>query len=172
MTSTDRCWTGRVAFAGRSDASAVAQLLREMDAHYRPSDILPEIAVYRAMVEKTLDEHEGTRFALAFAPDGEPMGVACVAILRPGRNLQGLIYLKDLFVSAAARSRGIGRALMQFLASHALADGIGRIDFTTDPANTGAQRLYDELGAARQEKVSYTLTMPDMQRLARQAPES
>ena len=41
---------------------------------------------------------------------------------------------------------------MAFLSAFAVSNHIGRIDLTTDGTNTGAQRLYEALGATRQEK--------------------
>lgn len=147
----------RLHFAEPADASDVAFVIRAMDAHYRPADVLSPAADYVAMVASALREREGTRFALARAAGGEPLGVACVAVIRPGRDLAGLLYLKDLFVVEKARGLGIGRRLMGFLARFAVENGIGRVDFTTDLSNEAAQRLYASLGAREQQKIYYTL---------------
>ena len=77
--------------------------------------------------------------------------------MRPGRDLRGVLYLKDLYVVEAARGLGIGTRIIQFLAAFAIKNGIGRIDFTTDRDNASAQRLYSALGGVVKEKVYYTL---------------
>jgi ribosomal protein S18 acetylase RimI-like enzyme len=159
-----------IGFADPSQAAIVARLVRAMDRHYRPGeDLLPETE-YLAMVTRTTERQEGTRFVVAQAPGNRPVGLACVAIIRPGRDLKGLIYLKDLFVMAEARGLGIGSRLMRFLAAFATANGIARIDFTTDRANLSAQRLYAALGAVVQEKVFYTLPADALRRLTEDPP--
>ncbi|MFD2264390.1 GNAT family N-acetyltransferase [Lacibacterium aquatile] len=152
-------------FAGAVDAASVAALLRALDSHYLPEKTHPSKAVYLAMVGRVFDSREGTRFVLAIRK-GKPVGIACIAILRPGNSLKGLIYVKDLFVVEAARSIGIGRGLMGFLASLALAKGIGRIELATDTDNQGARRLYEALGASKPEKIAYRFEVEAMKRMA------
>jgi ribosomal protein S18 acetylase RimI-like enzyme len=149
--------TKDVRFAKPEDATAVALLVREMDRHYRPGEDLRPEADYRGRVKEAIASREGTRFVLARDGEGRDVGLACVAILRPGRDLRGLLYLKDLYVAEAARGLGIGTRIMGFLAAFATENGIGRIDFTTDSDNAPAKRLYDALGGVVKEKVYYTL---------------
>jgi GNAT superfamily N-acetyltransferase len=152
-------------FATRADAPAVAKLLREMDTHYRLGESLPQPAEYEASVARTLETREGTRFALCLLA-GVPQGVACIGVLRPGRDLKGLVFVKDVFVREEAQGQGLGTELMRFIAAFALAEGIGRIDLTTPVSNRGAQRLYAELGGLVQEKVCFTFPAESLRRLA------
>ena len=155
-----------IRFADEGDAGSVADVLREMDRHYRPDADLPSPGDYVATATRTIEEREGTRFLLCFSPDGRPVGIACVAVLRPGRDLRGLVYVKDLFVKQEARGAGLGTAMMRFLAHFCLERGIGRIDLGTDRSNLGAQRLYEALGGASQEKVNYTFPIESLRKLA------
>ena len=52
-------------------------------------------------------------------------------------------YLEDLFVSPGARGKGVGRALIDDLASLARAKGWKRLYWNTDASNETARRLYD-----------------------------
>jgi RimJ/RimL family protein N-acetyltransferase len=49
----------------------------------------------------------------------------------------------------------------------ALEEDYCRIDWTTDAANEGAQRLYDRLGVPRQDKRFYRLAGDDLKKFAR-----
>ena len=53
---------------------------------------------------------------------------------------------------AEFRSAGLGLGLLRFLAGHCIAEGIGRIDLTTEDWNEGALRFYDRLGAERHDQ--------------------
>ena len=148
-----------------ADADSIGAIVDAMDRHYRGPEGASGITASAAMVRRTMAEQEGTRFLLAF--DGEtPVGIACFGILRPGRQLSGVIFLKDLFTLPAHRSLGVGRILLRDLAQYANEHGIGRLDFETDSANIGAQKLYDALGGARLQKVHYRFEGDDLARLA------
>lgn len=155
-----------IRFAELEDAETVAQLVREMDQHYRPGEELRPETDYRRMAEETIATREGTRFVVAWDREGQGAGLACVAIMRPGRDLQGLLYLKDLYVPERARGGGNGTRIIRFLSAFAVENGIGRMDFTTDIDNIGAQRLYDSLGGVRKEKVYYTLPIEALEAVA------
>jgi GNAT superfamily N-acetyltransferase len=52
-------------------------------------------------------------------------------------------YLEDLYVDAAARGKGLGRALIEDLKTIAISKGCGRLYWHTDEGNTRARALYD-----------------------------
>jgi GNAT superfamily N-acetyltransferase len=143
-----------VRLAGIADAAAVAALIQALESHYATDGRSSPFERALATVQASMASQEGTRYALAFL-DGEPVGLACFGILRPGFDLRGLVYLKELFVAERARRKAVGEALMGWLADHARRQGIGRIDLTTDAANAGARAFYERLGAERQDKVVY-----------------
>jgi GNAT superfamily N-acetyltransferase len=158
---------GRVAigWAGLQDASDVADLLVAVDRHYLGAEHAPGRPAALAMVERVMREGEGTLFALARS-GGMPAGLACVARVRPGHLLQGVLWVKDLFVAEPCRGDGLGQAMMAFLAAYAREQGLGRIDLTTEPGNAGAQRFYDRLGGERKPKVFYRFEGDVLERLA------
>ncbi|WP_119389371.1 GNAT family N-acetyltransferase [Taklimakanibacter lacteus] len=154
-----------IRFADQADIIATAKLLAAMDAHYRPGVHLPGDDEYAGMVTRTMKTQEGTRFVLCLA-ENMPAGLACCAILRPGRDRKGLLFVKDLFVRGEWRGRGLGHAMMRFLAAFTLEQGIGRIDLATDISNDGAQRLYDEIGGIRRPAVYFTFPDNVLRKLA------
>jgi len=139
---------------GTQDVTEAGWLITSLDTHYLGDGKARPQAEAEAMVAQALAEAEGSRFAVARLRT-QPVGIACFAVLRPGHRLAGVLYLKDLFVVGPLRGKGIGRALLGWLAAHALQNGYGRIDFTTEAGNQAAQRFYEALGAVRQPKVFY-----------------
>lgn len=57
------------------------------------------------------------------------------------------IYLEDLFVLPQYRQRGIGKALLTYLAQRALAEGCGRLEWSVLDWNAPAIAFYQRMGA-------------------------
>lgn len=147
-----------VRLATLEDSADVAVLVRAVDLHYVGSEVAQPLEPTRAMVERSMREQEGTRYALAYR-EGRPVGLACFAVLRPGFKLSGLLYVKELFIEKQARGQAVGAVLMRWLADHARTQGLTRIDLATDGTNTGAQAFYERLGAERMNKVFYRFNL-------------
>ena len=62
------------------------------------------------------------------------------------------LYMKDLFITNATHGHGVGGALMVALAKICQERGYKRLIWTTTHDNEAALRLYDGLGAERQNK--------------------
>ena len=137
--------------AGPDDWAALARLIDAMDLYYGDPARLPREteAAAKAWLR---GEDSDTRFALAF--DGtEAVGLACFAILHPGNELRGLVFLKDLFVLESWRGQRIGERIMAFLADYCGQRGIGRIDWVVE--NERSQAFYEGLGATVQEQKTF-----------------
>jgi len=147
-----------IRLAALEDAAAVAALVRALDLHYAGPEVARPLEPTQAMVERSMREAEGTRYALAFL-DGRPVGLACFAVLRPGFRLSGLLFVKELFVDEQTRGHAVGAGLMRWLADHARSLGLTRIDLTTESTNTRAQAFYERLGAERMDKVFYRFNL-------------
>ena len=77
------------------------------------------------------------------------------------------LYLEDLVVSEAARSRGVGEALMAALAREALARNALRIEWSVLDWNARAMSFYDRLGAHRpHEWIKHALEGEALEHLA------
>jgi GNAT superfamily N-acetyltransferase len=53
--------------------------------------------------------------------------------------------MQDLFTSAAARGKGVGRALIEAVYAEAAKVGLPRVYWQTHETNTTAMRLYDQV---------------------------
>jgi GNAT superfamily N-acetyltransferase len=78
------------------------------------------------------------------------------------------LYLEDLVVSEAARSGGVGEALMAALAREVVSRGALRLEWSVLDWNVDAIRFYERLGARHPaEWVKYALEDDALKKLAR-----
>jgi len=147
-----------------ADAETLARLLSDMQAHYGNPDP-PGGAL--AMARLLTRGGERIPFALIAAHRGAPVGFAVLNPLLYSGGFQWLLLLKELYVVPDARSLGVGEVLMREIARIGLAGNYARVEWTTDDANSGAQRFYARLGALRADKVNYRLAGDDLKRLAK-----
>jgi ribosomal protein S18 acetylase RimI-like enzyme len=142
-----------------ADNSTFAALMAEVLQHYGMQ--VPGEQEVRLRVSEELAK---VQCLLAFEGDSL-VGFASYAFLFPGDGLAPQLYMKDLYTKAAARGRGVARALIRALAREAKASGCVRIDWTAERDNLQAQAAYQALGAAiLEEKIYYRL---DAQAIAR-----
>jgi len=131
-----------IRFATADDVPLLLRLVRELAVFERAPDAV--VATEDDLRRHGFGPQPQFEAILAFL-DGEPAGVALFHarfstwLGRPG------LYLEDLFVTEAARGRGVGRRLMARLAATAVERGWGRIDFHVLDWNP-ARRFYERLG--------------------------
>jgi GNAT superfamily N-acetyltransferase len=83
--------------------------------------------------------------ALVAEQDGCLVGLAHYIFHRSTIQLAPTCYLQDLYTSAAARGRGIGRALIDAVCQRARHMGSARVYWQTHETNTVARALYDKV---------------------------
>jgi GNAT superfamily N-acetyltransferase len=134
--------------------------------------LLPLIAAYQRFyeVEDVDDERNRAFFARFIAPSNDGLllgawranallGYACLywhfTSLVPAET----VLMNDLFVVPAARSQGVGRALIEASAAVARERGSHHLEWATAPGNETAQRLYDATGAEPSTWIEYELEL-------------
>jgi GNAT superfamily N-acetyltransferase len=99
-------------------------------------------AVTEATWARLMDPASPVKARIAME-DGVAMGFA-IHLHHPSTWVAGDdCYLEDLFVSDAARGKGLGRALIDDLAALARAKGWHRLYWHTNEGNARARALYD-----------------------------
>jgi GNAT superfamily N-acetyltransferase len=81
--------------------------------------------------------------ALVAESSGELLGLTHYLYHRSTIQVAPSCYLQDLFTVAAARGRGVGRALIYAVYEQAKAAGSPRVYWQTHETNKTAMRLYD-----------------------------
>lgn len=80
--------------------------------------------------------------------EGQVYGFANCVVHENTWETQPVCYLEDLFVLPSARSRGIGRALIEWLRNAMRAEGWARVYWMTREDNAQARQLYDQFAQA------------------------
>jgi len=83
--------------------------------------------------------------ALVAELDGELVGLAHFLYHRSTTQIAPNCYMQDLFTAAAARGRGVARALIEEVYARARAAGSGRVYWQTHETNATAMRVYDSV---------------------------
>lgn len=150
----------------------VADLLLDMSIHYNGENASGRDEVQRNLIENILGSHSGVRLIVA-SSDGRAVGMAAISILYPAPNERGQLFMKELYVASEYRGRGIGKALMRFVARHAIANSCSRFDWTVDASESGALQFYRQLGAhVEPGKLYFRLTGSALEQLASDSQHS
>jgi GNAT superfamily N-acetyltransferase len=125
-------------------------------------DFIQALADYEHLSHEVVATREGLEAALYGEKkiidvviallDGAPAGFALyfhsfsTFLTRPG------IYLEDLFVHESLRGKGVGKALLSYLAKVAHDSGCGRLEWSVLDWNEPSIRFYQSLGAAAMDE--------------------
>jgi GNAT superfamily N-acetyltransferase len=127
-----------------ADVSSILSLIRALAEYERePSAVV-------ATEEDLLRDGFGVqpRFQCVIAEwSGEAVGFALFFYNYSTWHGRAGLYLEDLFVQPSHRGKGIGRALLGYLARRAQAEGLTRVVWQVLHWNTPAIEFYKTLGA-------------------------
>ena len=142
-----------IRLATADDLEDVATLFDQYRQFYRqPADQ----SLARRFIEERMRKHESVIFLADAAPS---MAIGFCQLYPTFCSVLAArtFVLYDLFVAAAARKLGAGRALMQAAEAYARTNGAARLELSTARTNSPAQALYESLGWERDE-VFYVYT--------------
>jgi GNAT superfamily N-acetyltransferase len=113
------------------------------------------LAMARALIADP--EREGTQL-IARDDGGRPVGFATVFWTWSTLSASRIGIMNDLFVAESARGTGVAEELIASCADRCRARGATSLDWTTAHDNYRAQRLYERVGARRDERwLDYSL---------------
>jgi GNAT superfamily N-acetyltransferase len=97
---------------------------------------------------------------IARAEDGQAVGFATVFWTWTTLSASRIGVMNDLFVAAEARGSGVAEQLIEACAERCRERGVTQLDWTTAHDNLRAQKLYDRVGAQRDERwLDYSLAV-------------
>lgn len=132
-----------------ADVSTILRLVRELAAFEREPDA---VHATEAMLADALFGPSPAAEALVAEQDGGPVGFALFFHnFSTWTGLRGL-YLEDLYVTPAARGRGVGKALLAHLAGIAVDRGCARFEWSVLDWNADAIAFYRSVGAVGMEE--------------------
>lgn len=130
--------------AVREDCGLILQFINDLADYEKLSD---EVTATTERLETTLFGEQAAASVVIAEWDGVPAGFALfftnysTFLGKPG------IYLEDLFVRPEFRGKGIGKALLNHLASLVVAREGGRLDWSVLTWNKPAIGFYEGIGA-------------------------
>ncbi|HEX2125479.1 MAG TPA: GNAT family N-acetyltransferase [Thermoleophilaceae bacterium] len=113
------------------------------------------LAMSRALIDDP--EREGVQF-IARDGDGRATGFATIFWTWSTLSASRIGVMNDLFVDERSRGTGVAEALIGECAERCRERGATSLDWTTAHDNRRAQRLYERVGARRDERwLDYSL---------------
>jgi GNAT superfamily N-acetyltransferase len=150
--------------ARSADVPQILDFIRALGEYERLSALV--VATEEALRATLFGEHPYAEVLIA-EYDGQPVGFALFFHSYSTFLAQPGIYLEDLFVNPAFRQRGVGTALLRYLAELTLARGCARLEWSALAWNRLAIDFYLQLGAVEMSAWRiYRLTGRALERLA------
>jgi GNAT superfamily N-acetyltransferase len=144
----------QIRHAKPGDETQLAFLLEDNQRHYGHA---AEDGDGSALAAELVDPPAGGMLCLVADEGARLVGFAILNPYFPGARFTRGLYLKELYITAAARSAGLGVKLIEGIRALAKQRGDTRVLWTTLEDNTGAQRFYDRLGMRREKKICYVM---------------
>ncbi len=153
------------------DMVAFARLCAELTAyHNRPEPM--EHGDWVDALRVAGPQGEG-HFQALVVPDGEVLaGCAIFSLTYSVAIMAECVYLRDLFVCADYRQKGIGKMLFQGLARECVANGWPRVDWTASRLDFDARTFYEMQApeSFKLDRLFHRIEGDEIHRLARLKP--
>ena len=138
-------------FVAADQHEALIDLMHEMCVFYSDEEPVAVEDVRSNLVDNLLAPNSSVALVVAADDDGAVVGFAAIALFHslvdPRPRRRGQMLLKELYVRQARQGRGIGKALMAWVARHAIERGCSRVDWHVSSTNKAALGFYRSLNA-------------------------
>ncbi len=132
--------------ASKGDGAIVFNFIHELAVYEK---LAHEVVATPERIEAILTQPNARAHAIIAEHHGQPVGMALYFYNFSTFLGRHGIYIEDVYVSPAHRGSGIGKQLFQHLATKAVAEGCGRVEWWVLDWNAPAIDFYERLGAKR-----------------------
>jgi GNAT superfamily N-acetyltransferase len=145
----------QIEHVGEQDLDELLPLVRAYCDFYEtsPSDEAL-LALSRALIADP--EHEGLQL-LARDDEARAIGFATIYWSWATTAAVRIGVMNDLYVASEARGTGAAEALIEACREECARRGVARLTWQTAPDNERAQRVYERVGAKREQWLDYWL---------------
>lgn len=161
----------QMAFVASNQHESLVDAMLEMSRFYIEDVPVSRDDVRANLLDNLLAPGSPVRLVVASDDGGAVAGLAAITLFRslvdpsPGRG--GQLLMKELYVRESFRGHGVGKALMSWIARHAIEQGCSRIDWNVSASNRPALAFYRALNAQHVAgRISYRLGGEALARLA------
>jgi GNAT superfamily N-acetyltransferase len=131
------------------DATLIIKFIADLAAYEKLSH---EAQAREADILRDLFGADPKVFCEIAEADGKPVGFALWFYTYSSFQGRHGIWLEDLYVDPTARGKGIGKALLQYLAQRCVAEGLGRFEWWVLDWNSPSIEFYKSKGAVLQDE--------------------
>src|SRR5207244_12812268 len=139
---------------GERDLDALLPLMRGYCDFYEVAPTDEELlALSKALIADL--EREGVQ--LLARNEGRAVGFATIFWRWATTSAERIGVMNDLFVAPEARGLGVAEALIDACRAECATRGAGKLTWQTAPNNAAAIKVYDRVGATREQWLDYWL---------------
>ena len=161
--------TPTIRLATSTDIPRLLPLMRGLAEyeHYLHVFAVTEEVLYRQGFEKSPPDF----YALVSDSGAELLGMLVYYFIPFTATAKPTLFIKELYVSEAARGQKVGERLMAKAAAQALEHGCGGMRWAVADWNAGGKKFYQRLGAAPNPVwIDYGLSGEALGKLAKESP--
>jgi len=132
-------------------------LLPLMRAYCDFYEVAPSDEALLAMSRALIADPECEGVQLLARADGRAVGFATIFWSWATTSAERIGVMNDLYVAPEGRGTGAAEALIEACRAECAARGAGKLTWQTAPDNEPAMRVYDRVGATREQWIDYWL---------------
>jgi GNAT superfamily N-acetyltransferase len=135
----------------------LTELLPLMRAYCDFYEVAPSDEALLTMSRALIADPEREGVQLLARADGRALGFATIFWSWATTSAERIGVMNDLYVAPEARGTGVAEALIEACRAECAARGAGKLTWQTALDNAAAMKVYDRVGATREQWVDYWL---------------
>ena len=139
---------------GEADLGELLPLMRGYCDFY---EVAPSDDELLALSQALIADPEREGVQLLARDQARGVGFATIYWSWATTSAERIGVMNDLFVATEARGSGLAESLIQACRAECAARGAGKLTWQTAPDNAAAIKVYDRVGATREQWVDYWL---------------